>query len=179
MAMSGIPSSSEIAPWYTRQDERGMVHPEGLVHGVAGGRTDVHPIQVPSGSYVLPADVVSGLAEGNTMAGSSVIDRMMHSAPFGINTSGGRRGSGPPRAPHVAPYHDTEPKLENRGGPTQKNDGRLVPIIVAGGEHIVYPQSLIKKFGSLKKAHAVMDKFVLAVRKKNLEDTKKLKPPKK
>ena len=40
------------------------------------GRTDRLPIHVYSGSYVIPADIVSGLGEGNTLAGYEAIKRM-------------------------------------------------------------------------------------------------------
>lgn len=38
------------------------------------GRTDRLEISVPAGSYVIPADIVSGLGEGNTLAGTEVLD---------------------------------------------------------------------------------------------------------
>jgi hypothetical protein len=177
-AAGGPPTSAEeVDPWYLRQDARGMIHPEGLIQGMAGGRTDVHNINVPSGSYILPSDVVSGLAEGNTMAGSGVIDRMMHSGPGGINMSGGRKGGGMgiPRAPR--PF--SEPMGQARGGASAKHTGELVPIIVAGGEHIIYPGTIAKKFGNLSKGHKILDKFVLNARKQTIDDMKKLKPPKK
>lgn len=41
----------------------------GPIHSNVAGRTDHLPINVPSGSYVIPADIVSSLGEGNTMAG--------------------------------------------------------------------------------------------------------------
>ena len=53
-----------------------MVH-EGPINVKIPGRTDRLPIHVYSGSYVLPADIVSGLAEGNTDAGFEVIKRMI------------------------------------------------------------------------------------------------------
>lgn len=37
------------------------------------GRTDHLPVNVPSGAYVLTADIVSGLGEGNTIAGFKTI----------------------------------------------------------------------------------------------------------
>ena len=46
----------------------GAVH-VGPVIGATGGRADELPISVPSGSFVVPADVVSSLGEGNTTAG--------------------------------------------------------------------------------------------------------------
>lgn len=48
----------------------------GLLHSDVAGRTDNLPISVPAGAYVLPADVVSALGEGNTMAGAKVLDEM-------------------------------------------------------------------------------------------------------
>jgi hypothetical protein len=42
----------------------------GLVHGTSDGRADALHMQVPRGGYVVPADVVSGLGQGNTMAGA-------------------------------------------------------------------------------------------------------------
>lgn len=46
----------------------GSVH-VGPVMGATGGRADELPISVPSGSFVVPADVVSSLGSGNTAAG--------------------------------------------------------------------------------------------------------------
>lgn len=44
----------------------------GPIHSNVAGRTDHLPINVPSGAYVLPADIVSAMGEGNTMAGFKV-----------------------------------------------------------------------------------------------------------
>ena len=41
----------------------------GPIHSNVAGRTDHLPINVPSGSYVIPADIISAMGEGNTMAG--------------------------------------------------------------------------------------------------------------
>ena len=38
------------------------------------GRTDHLPISVPRGSYIIPADIVSSLGEGNTQAGARLLD---------------------------------------------------------------------------------------------------------
>lgn len=47
-------------------DERIHVGP---IHSNVAGRTDHLPINVPSGAYVIPADIISAMGEGNTMAG--------------------------------------------------------------------------------------------------------------
>ena len=44
----------------------------GPIHSNVAGRTDHLPINVPSGAYVLPADTISAMGEGNTMAGFKV-----------------------------------------------------------------------------------------------------------
>lgn len=178
----GAPSANEMMPFYARAEERGMLHPEGLVKSFGGGRTDIHPIDVPAGSYVVPADVTSGLAEGNTLAGSGVIDMMMHSNPYGIEGGKGRGGGdvgGPPKA-HQGPLTVEAPPPASRGGSPKSQDGQnRVPIIVAGGEHIIYPQTIMKKFGNLKTGHAILDKWVVNTRQQIVKDMKGLKGPKK
>lgn len=41
----------------------------GPIHSPVAGRTDHLPMHVHSGSYVIPADIISAMGEGNTMAG--------------------------------------------------------------------------------------------------------------
>ena len=38
------------------------------------GRTDHLPVNVPAGAYVIPADIVSALGEGNTIAGFRMLN---------------------------------------------------------------------------------------------------------
>lgn len=49
----------------------------GPIHSSVAGRTDHLPINVPSGSYVIPADIVSAMGEGNTMAGFQILNDML------------------------------------------------------------------------------------------------------
>lgn len=57
-------------------------HPGGLLHSHVAGRTDHLPVTVKSGSYVIPADIVSALGEGNTLNGRLKLDKMFkRSAP--------------------------------------------------------------------------------------------------
>lgn len=48
----------------------------GPIHSLVAGRTDHLPMNVPSGSYVIPADIVSALGEGNTMAGFRILNEV-------------------------------------------------------------------------------------------------------
>lgn len=54
----------------------------GPIHSSVAGRTDHLPIHVPSGSYVLPADIVSAGGEGNTIAGFKVLRRTFGGDPY-------------------------------------------------------------------------------------------------
>lgn len=177
LAQGGASTSATLAPWYARAEERQTLHPEGLINSPGAGRTDVHNINVPSGSYIIPSDIVSGLAEGNTLGGAGIIDRMMHSNPYGVQSSSGHRGSGPPRAPHA--LKATSISAESRGGKTQEHTAGGVPIVIAGGEYLIHPGTVIKKFGSLKQGHAHLDAFVRQVRKETAKTLSKLPGPKK
>jgi hypothetical protein len=122
------------------------------------GRTDRLPIHVLSGSYVLPADIVSGLAEGNTEAGFEVIKRMVRD----VESKGGRVGM-INKYGLQGHYHEPE---------------SLVGCIVAGGEYILTPKE-VEAFGDgdLGKGHQVLDAFVKSQRKKTIKALRKLPPP--
>lgn len=124
LADGGFPTSSEASPWYARAEARGAdspIHTGGILPGNTGGRTDVLNKIVPAGSYVLPADVVSGLGEGNTNSGSHVLDIMMHTLPYGIQ-GGGHKGGGTgiPRAPSSFKQPSFNLNQVKKGGPINK-----------------------------------------------------------
>jgi hypothetical protein len=62
----------------------------GAVRGKTGGRSDKLPVNVPEGSYVVPAAVVAALGEGNTEAGMHVLEKR-----FGRRTKYARGGAVP------------------------------------------------------------------------------------
>lgn len=53
----------------------------GGLNSPVAGRTDHLPLSTPSGSYVVPADVVSFLGQGNTQAGIKHLDALFSHAP--------------------------------------------------------------------------------------------------
>lgn len=67
----------------------GAVH-VGPIKSAVAGRTDHLAMSVPAGSYVIPADIVSGLGEGNTEAGQKLLAEM-----FGTGESAGAGGGEP------------------------------------------------------------------------------------
>lgn len=172
-ADGGMPQSM-ADPWFEKREASNIAayHPGGLYGGNTGGRTDNIANLVPAGAYVVPADVVSGLGEGNSQAGAAIMDKMFHSNPHGIEsdkmTHG--RGAGMPAPPR--PFHQSE---EFAKGGTIKGH---VPIIAASGEFLIRPDALIRKFGSLERAHKVMDNFVQHYRKKTAKKMLSLPGPK-
>lgn len=61
----------------SREDGGGMAKMHvGPIHSAVAGRTDHLPMNVPSGSYVIPAETVGALGEGNTMAGFRILNEM-------------------------------------------------------------------------------------------------------
>jgi hypothetical protein len=69
----------------------GAVHAGPIQHVADGGRTDTAPLDVASGSYVIPADVISSLGQGDTAAGYRVVNHMFGpQQPSQGNPPGGR-----------------------------------------------------------------------------------------
>lgn len=131
------------------------------------GRTDLHFTHVPSGAYVIPADVVSGRGQGNTLAGIEALHKFfdMDSATSGSPSVAAQR--------HFA-----------KGGTADEHVGKPVPVKLAGGEIVVPPEKLHKtmervyrKKMTLEEAHSKMDGWVVAERKKLRKTLAKLPGP--
>lgn len=64
-----------------RPDPQLDSHGYGLVPGATPGRADQVATKLRQGSYVIPADVVSGAGQGNTQAGAkAIMQRMRHAS---------------------------------------------------------------------------------------------------
>lgn len=133
----------------------------GPINVAVPGRTDRLPINVYSGSYVIPADIVSGLGEGNTLAGNEIIKRMFFTQD-GLEKASG--GSALKSKYGIDGYYH-EPR-------------RKVPVIVAGGEYIIPPE-IVEQLGGgdMESGHKMLDKFVLQQRKALQKKLSKLPGP--
>lgn len=181
----GIPPA---VPFFERQDIRGAEHPQGVIESTVPGRTDHVPLTVPAGSYVMPADVVSGLGEGNTNAGVHVLDKMLHSGPYGMQLhQSGHGGMGIPHPPpmtreqHEAVYAKGGATKPNKQQQQEQEQGGDVPIMAAGGEYIVPPDVVqhhpLLGAGNMKRGHNILDHWVKALRKKHIKEVTKLPGP--
>jgi len=148
--------------------ERDIYHPGGLIHSSTGGRTDHLPLAVPVDSHVIPADVVSGIGQGNSLNGAMLLDRMFHAGPWGA------------RAAKVAGAR-----------PPMQLPEKTTPIMAAGGEYLVRPEAVAllgreakriepRKHGGkadLQAGHDAIDAFILRARRRTIATTRRLPGP--
>jgi hypothetical protein len=150
---------------------------DGIINMAVGGRTDHIPMNVLEGSYVLPADIVSGLGEGNTLAGSKILDNMFKGGPFGTEIPTARAT---PRIPSLSFGKTTQPQAQASGGRTNSVHSKPVPIIAAGGEYVVHPDVVAKLGnGNMDDGHEYLDNFVKYVRAHTAKTLQNLPGPRK
>ena len=139
----------------------------GPIHSPVAGRTDHLPMNVPSGSYVIPADIIGAMGEGNTMAGFKIARKMFSSAPYFNKQK-------QPYAPGSTPYAEGKPYgARASGGKTP------VEIVAAGGEYVISPEDVTHLGGGdIDHGHEILDEFVKGYRKKTIDTLKKLPGPK-
>lgn len=147
----------------------------GPIHSPVAGRTDHLPMSVKSGSYVIPADIISAFGEGNTMAGFKIAHHIFESHPYfqGAQTPYGVSNSTPYGAGET-PYGA---KLATGG--QADDDAPLVQIVAAGGEFVISPEGVTSLGeGDINYGHDVLDSFVKQYRAKTVDTLKKLPGPK-
>jgi len=143
-------------------------HHQGPIHSAVAGRTDHLPMHVKSGSYVIPADIISSMGEGNTMAGFKTAKSIFSGTPYS--------GKGGPYGQSSAPYGAALPRAD--GGETMGDE--LVPIVAAGGEYVITPEEVVMiGGGDLDHGHKILDSFVKKMRAKTIKTLQKLPGPKK
>jgi hypothetical protein len=163
-------SPSQGAPWWTRSEARGAT---GFLQGSTPGRADAIETTAPAGAYVIPADVISGLGEGNSLAGARIMQGIVSSGPGGIPLPQGSRGHGPPRPP--------EPAREAKGGGVHASaevPGEQTPVALSHGEYVVPPEHVMHwGGGDLKRGHRIFDRWVEAMRAQHIKKLKSLPGP--
>lgn len=135
----------------------------GPIHSNVAGRTDHLPMHVKSGSYVIPADIISAMGEGNSMAGFKVANSIFSKMPYGA-----------PKIGQEMPYD--APAVAKAGG----GEVDTVPIVAAGGEYVIPPEDVMQiGEGDLDHGHKILDEFVKKYRAKTIKTLQKLPGPKK
>jgi hypothetical protein len=122
----------------------------GAIKAPVAGRTDHLPMHVPSGSYVVPADIVSAIGEGNTSHGFDIIDYMV------------------------------KQRMASGGAAEPAQAGEPVAIVAAGGEYVIPPEAVKGfGGGDLDAGHKALDDWVKAERANTIKTLKGLPPPQK
>jgi hypothetical protein len=165
-----------VPTFYERNLARSLPH-QGFIHSPVPGRTDKLPISVSGGAYVLPADHVAALGQGNSIAGANIVNKMFKMGPYGASQMPMHQAKAP--MPHLN-LTPRAPKLSDEGGARNpRGAGKPTPIIAAGGEIVIPPDKIAAKFGDLEHGHKALDKWVVETRKKHIKQLRGLKPPKK
>lgn len=123
--------TSSDTPWWSREEENQSVNRHGLLASPVAGRTDHLAVSPATGSYVIPADVISGLGEGNTLAGANVMQKILETGPHGIRMPQERRGMGPPRPPPAYREGEGDDGMASGGGLPHYASGGMSPAVSA------------------------------------------------
>ena len=161
-------------PFAERMAARQAFH-EGFLHSAVPGRTDKLPISVSGGAYVLPADHIAALGQGNSIAGANIVNKMFKMGPYDTSPSP-QHAAKAPGAAHLNLTPKT-PALKPGQGLARGGTGKPTDIIAAGGEMTIPPHKIIEKYGDLDYGHKAMDQWVVDTRKEHIKTLKHLKPP--
>jgi len=170
----------------------------GAINTDTPGRTDAHPTHVPAKSYVMPADIVSSIGEGNTAAGQQMLAKiflplqaqsgrqitlMGQSAPFGA--AGAPYGASAPALkrkpmkppPPPQPMQET-PAVVAQGGVVGGKPGPGTPINISGGEFVIPPEEVERLGrGDTNRGHEILDAWVNHRRAEHIKTLKRLPGP--
>ena len=155
-----MPKVSPVMPKLKTPNPKAMKPHVGPIHSTVSGRTDHLPMHVKSGSYVIPADIISAMGEGNTMSGFKSAHRIFSGTPYSGETT---------------PYGAQMPSKAEGGEVSHE----LVPIVAAGGEYVISPEDVVViGKGNLDAGHRILDSFVKKMRNKTIKTLQKLPGPK-
>lgn len=123
---------------------------EGYLNGGTLGRADALNTSAPSGSYIIPADIVSGWGEGNSNAGARVWDHILSTLP--------------------------EESGYAKGGEVESPSD--VPVLLSHGEIAINPRDVRRiGGGDIKRGHRIMDALIRKERQKLIKKLKSLPGP--
>lgn len=158
-AMPGRFMPRSAAPAMPMAAQRAFRSGGGIAHstylgGDTLGRADHVMSSVAPGAYVIPADVIAGLGDGNSEAGARVWDDVLQSM-----------------LAH-------SPRLHLAHGGRGKGIAAPEPVALSHGEAVVGPDDVRRiGGGSYKSGWAILDHFVKKARAHHIAELKKLAPP--
>ena len=111
----------------------------GAINTATPGRADAHPTHVPKGSYVMSAEDVAHLGDGNTLAGQQTLAKMFLPVQAQANSQIAMMAQKAPYGATGAPYGASMPDLRGRAMPPPRFPQPYVPPqpkTAAGGGYI-------------------------------------------
>lgn len=135
----------------------------GALDGASGGRADDIATRLPSGSHVLPADVVSALGDGNSQKGHQFLFGMF---PFSkaLKAKGNKRFT----------------ISRTKRARTTRANGGLVKAMVSDGEFVISPEDVIRVGqGNEERGHELLDDFIIQIRRMYIDKLANLPGPEK
>ena len=117
------------------------------------------------------------MGQGNSMSGLAIAHSMFGGGPYGTSPMKISHGPGAPRAPRAMGMMSSGGNSEG-GARGDGDDHKPVNVMLSGGEFIVPPWHVrrIGK-GSLKNGHAVLDRWVMETRRREIKTQKNLPEP--
>lgn len=176
-AMGGM-SLGEMDPSWTRTEARDALDTphfggaSGFLAGSTPGRADSLKTTALSGSYVIPAETISGLGSGNSLAGARIMQEALNSGPWGTSLPRGGRGMGIPRPPKLAANNAKGGGVQGRG------TGQQIPVALSHGEFVI-PAAKVAQIGggNMKHGWKILDALVLELRQRHIKALKNLPAP--
>lgn len=150
MVHSGHPKDQAIAAalntareGYKRGGGKIKVH-KGPIHSSVAGRTDHLPMHVASGSYVIPADIISAMGEGNSMAGFKVAKSIFSiKGPYDQPTGSMPYGGG------AMPYGQPSPRKAEGGS---AGNPVAAARAAAGDERVIANRTAAARYAQMENA---------------------------
>ena len=137
----------------------------GALVGPTMGRADAISTKVPNGSHILPADTVSALGQGNSMAG---FHRLGTAFPRSASSGTGPAG------------HPFGRKGKGAGSFAKGGKPDMVDVKLSDGEFRISPEDVAAiGGGDRERGHNILDAFIMHVRDKHIKKLAKLPGPEK
>ena len=178
--LGGGVSLSDAMPYWARREQESSGG-SGFLHGATPGQADQIKTQAPPGAYVIPAEVIAGLGQGNGLSGARIMQAFINSGPYGTPLPrSSSRGTGMPRPPSAQLVRESEEGKFKKGGtipifmPQARASGGAnrgsTPVDLSDGEFVVHPKDVDRfGFGDRDAGHRFFDKWVMRKHKQHIK----------
>jgi hypothetical protein len=148
-----------------------QIQQTGLIPVPSSGRADTVTAAIPAESFIVPADIVSALGDGNTEAGARVMDGVVGKQAQSARPAGAGAQAQPVPIPG---------RKDGGKAPPPQDPGKMVMIRISGGEYAILPNDVARVGGGdISHGHKVLAEFIKKVRTNYAKKIKSLPGPRK